>query len=335
MRLARLNVPGVLYHVICRFVGRARFMRGDAERETYLRLLAHALNESDWRCVAYALMSTHIHLAMLAGTEPLGTWAKRAHCPFAEWINHSLDRVGPVFAHRPKDFAILPENERSVIAYIHNNPVEARLVRLARDSRWTSHRAYAGLESHPPWLDVDLGLARCGFEDGEQFDRWVSGTPGVSGDTSVEAVRNAVRGRGALVLATPTAGMQPSIPLVARSFAHVRPDPVRVMQITAEITCIPLARLCSRQRIPSLIAAREIAVHAGRAMGLTASDLATAMGLRPQGVGRIARRALAEQSLLAVKAVLARMEAEISAKALRTEEERPHAVPRSRAVTRR
>jgi len=327
MRLARLNVPGVLYHVICRFAGRAWFLHGDDERELYLRLLAHALDDSDWRCLAYALMSTHIHLAMVAGSEPLGSWAKRVHCPFAETINLRFARVGPVFAHRPKDFAVLPHNERHVIAYIHNNPVAAEVVQAARDSRWTSHRAYAGMERPPRWLDVDLGLARCGFEDGTEFDHWVSKTPGESGETSVDAVQRAIRPRGALMLATPTSGALgalPSVPIVARTFAHVRPDPARLMEIVAEIECVPQPRLCSRQRIPALVSARATAVHAGRAMGLTASDIATVMGLTQQGVARIARSGLDGDGIAAVNRVLARMEAEVAEKVRRRPQEPRH-----------
>lgn len=316
MRLARLNVPGVLYHVICRFIGRAWFMRGDVERETYLRLFAHSLRESDWRCFAYALMSTHIHLAMVAGSEPLANWAKRVHCPFADWINQRFDRVGPVFAHRPKDFAVLPENERSVIAYIHNNPVAAKLVCAARDSHWTSHRAYAGLESRPPWLDVDGALARTGFGDGEQFDRWVSETPGESAETKVDEFQREIRARGALVLATPTGGVLPSVPIVARPFAYVRPDPARLIQVVAEVTGIPEPQLCSRRRVPAMIAAREIAVHAGRAMGLTLSDIAAALGVTPQGVASMGRRTLSEQCVAVAETVLARMQAEHSSMAL-------------------
>jgi len=313
MRLARLNAPGVLYHVICRFIGRAPFMRGDEERNTYLRLLAHSLEQSDWRCFAYALMTTHIHLAMVAGDEPLANWAKRVHCPFAEWINARFDRVGPVFAHRPKDFAVRPENEGRVLAYIHNNPVEAGLVQAARDSRWTSHRAYVRLDSRPPWLDVDGALARCGFGDGAQFDRWVSGTPGETGETSVGAFQRAIKPRGALVLATPTGGALPSVPIVARPFAHVRPDPARLMQVVADIIGVSEPRLCSRLRVPLLITGRQIAVRAGRRMGLSASDMAAAMGVTPQGVERMARRTLAELSAEIVEAVLARMQAEMSA----------------------
>jgi len=283
------------------------------ERATYLRLFGHAMHMSDWRCIGYALMSNHIHLAMVAGSQPLATWAKRVHTPFSHWINRRFERFGHVFAHRPKDFAILPEDEPKLLAYVHNNPVAAKICSAPRESSWTSHRAYLGLAGCPDWLDVALGLARCGFADRESFDRWVCATPGDSGETDVSSIGRALARRGALAIATPTAGPAPAAPIVARPFAHVRPDPVRLVELVEEATRMPLARFCSRQRSNELVAARQVAVQAGRAMGLSSGDLATVMGLAPQSVARIARRG-DPRSADAVATVLARMEREIAAK---------------------
>ena len=61
-RKPRSNQPGVVYHLISRFVEREWFIKEEEEREYYVRLLGRALSESDWRCLAYAVMSNHIHL---------------------------------------------------------------------------------------------------------------------------------------------------------------------------------------------------------------------------------------------------------------------------------
>ncbi|NVB81721.1 MAG: hypothetical protein HOV81_25225, partial [Kofleriaceae bacterium] len=53
------------------------FLTSDNERRYYLQLLARALRQTDWRCVAYCLMSNHLHFAMIAGEKNLESWAKK------------------------------------------------------------------------------------------------------------------------------------------------------------------------------------------------------------------------------------------------------------------
>ena len=71
MRTARATPEGEVHHVISRFVDGRFFLTTDSERAHYLRLLGKALQKSDWTCLAYAVMSSHIHLAMIAGRKPL------------------------------------------------------------------------------------------------------------------------------------------------------------------------------------------------------------------------------------------------------------------------
>jgi hypothetical protein len=285
MRTARLHAPGTVFHLIWRFVDRHWFVNDDVERETYFRMFAHALSDSRWRCLAYALMSNHIHLGMVAGRDSLESWAKRVHSPFAQWMNRRHGRLGALMADRPKDFAIAPENVGALIAYIHNNPVRASVVGRARASTWTSHRAYVGDVVTPPWLHVAEGLARAGFTDAEAFDSWVGRTSGESGEVDLATLRRSVKQRGALEFGTPMRlSDRVHAPLVGRTFAHVRPDPKRLVEIAAELFEIPRLALCSRRRNPTLVAARRVAVYCGKSMGLTGSELAAAMGVTPQAV---------------------------------------------------
>ncbi len=296
-RTARLNVPGVVYHVISRFVDHSWFITEDVERARYLQLFERAMEVSDWRCLSYALMSSHTHHGMVAGESSLQAWAKAVNGPFAQWMNHRHDRAGPMMAGRPADWAVLPENEGPLLAYIHNNPVRAGVVARARESDWTSHRAYLGKARAPAWLHVDEGLARTGVADAASFDAFVDGTEGQSGEVpNLPGIHRAARRRGAIELGTPTAGTTPIIPLVMRPFGHIRPDPRRIVELVAGMFGVPLAIVCSRQRNPAALAARRVAVHCGVAMGLSGADLASALGLSPQAVSKISRRNL-EDSL--------------------------------------
>src|SRR5690606_4780288 len=147
---------------------------------------------------------------------------------------------------------VLPENEGQLVAYIHNNPVAAEVVPRARESTWTSHRAYMGLDVAPAWLHVDSGLLRAGLDDRAQFDAWIDATPGDAGYVELEGVRRLAQRRGAIEVATPTGGAVPVIPLVSRPCAYLRPDPRVVVRVTADVIGLGIEDLCSRRRNPAV-----------------------------------------------------------------------------------
>ena len=300
--MIRHNVPGVVYHLIWRFVDRDWFFRSDEERARYLHYVGRAMAETDWRCLSYALMSSHIHMAMVAGEAPLESWAKRAHSPFAAWMNRQHGRIGPLIADRPKDLGVPDDRVPQVIAYIHNNPVRAGVVARAADSGWTSHRAYTRAARAPAWLSVDEGLRRCGLAR-EDFDAWIAATPGEGRWPGESAMRREARKRGAVELATPIATQPAQYPLVARPFGHVRRDPRQVIHIVARALGLSAAELCSRRRVRAAVDGRFTAVHCGRALGITTGDLASAIGISPSAVCQIAvKRPTAAQARLVQRA---------------------------------
>src|SRR5690349_742009 len=100
--------PGGVYHVISRFVAKQWFIEGEHERRVYLEMLGTALGETDWRLLSYALMSSHIHLAFVAGSTPLATWMRSVHTQFAQWVNKRHERIGAVFVKGPNVIDLRP-----------------------------------------------------------------------------------------------------------------------------------------------------------------------------------------------------------------------------------
>jgi hypothetical protein len=258
-------------HLISRFVDRNWYIATDAERTRYLQLLQHALRQSDWRCLAYAVMSNHIHHAAIVGTQPLASWARRAHSPFADWMNRTHDRIGPIFVRGPKEIETPPERVGALIAYIHNNPVRAGTVTVPNASDWTSHRAYAGLVRGPDWLHVRQGLALAGIAQGDAFDAWVRTRP-----DEREVVR-------AIDLAD-----EP--PLRDAVECHV--DAEEVVQVVAKELGISTVQLCSRRRSVVESTGRRVAIHAAARVGICGAQIARALGLSQQGASRIGRDAV-------------------------------------------
>ncbi|MCG8419505.1 MAG: hypothetical protein MJE77_16360, partial [Proteobacteria bacterium] len=105
-RIARQIPQGAVVHIISRFVNRAYRLNTDAQRENYLSRVARVVSHTDWTLLGYALLSTHIHWAAVAGNKPLWQFAKPLHCGFARWLNITDSTFGPVFAERPSAFIV-------------------------------------------------------------------------------------------------------------------------------------------------------------------------------------------------------------------------------------
>jgi REP element-mobilizing transposase RayT len=175
-----LSVPGGVFHLVSRFARDEWWLDRAGAREAYLTLLGAATQKSDAAVLAYCLMSSHVHLIVVQGEEPLERFTKSVHTGFAGWAQRSRRRdkaLGAVFAGRPR--AVLVEEEGyllELVRYVHNNPVRAGLVRVARNSAWSSHMAYVGLSAAPRWLRMGYVLERFG-RDGKRaatrFDAFV------------------------------------------------------------------------------------------------------------------------------------------------------------------
>ena len=154
-RYARLYYPGGLFHVISRCLNREFLINDDEDRRKYLSLLESALSRCDATLLAWCLMSSHVHLVVRAGDDPLDRLMKPLHSGYAGWKNRRAGRAGPVFAARFKSPLVDADTYLlRLVRYVHNNPVRARQAPRAELSPWSSHRAYVGMEPAPPWLNV-------------------------------------------------------------------------------------------------------------------------------------------------------------------------------------
>ncbi len=311
MWIVRQSAPGCLHHVISRFIDREFLVPDDAARACYLKLLGRAMTDSDWRCVAYAVMGNHVHLAMVAGASPAERWLRRVHPPFAAWTNSRTGRIGPVFAGSPAIWVMRPENERRLVSYIHNNPVRAGVVPRARESTWTSHRAYLGL-ADVPWLATELALARLRIT-ADELDAIVDRDVGYEPvQEPVDRVRRAARKRGGLEVGTPTReGLL--VPIMARPFAHLRPDPRRIVEVIAEVAGLTPRQLRSRARNPVTIAGRALVVQCGRSLGLSISSMAATLGISSQRGSVLGLRSLSRSERLVLEVARNRIEQELAA----------------------
>lgn len=292
-RKPRNTEPRTVYHLISRLVDREWFIANDKERSCYMHLLGNALAQSDWCALGYAVMSNHMHHAVVAGTDALDRWVRRVHSPFADWLNREHDRIGAIFVRGPKQLAVNATGVGQLLAYIHNNPVRAGIVPDARLSGWTSHRAYLGLDPAPPWLAVEEGLARGGFADRSVFEAFVRLHPR-------DPARDRLRDRRLI-----------EDPEARESFhrpAEPQIDAAQVVEETAQVLAVEPAVLRSRRRSQLHVFARHVAVVAAERVGLSGVQIARALCLSQQGASFIANRGASPEIEAAAERVVSRLE---------------------------
>ena len=159
-RPLRIEFAGGLYHVTSRGNAREDIYVDDDDRIAFLELLHKACNRYDWYCHAYCLMSNHYHLLIETGTSSLSKGMKYINGTYTQGYNRTHKRVGHVFQGRYK--AILVEKDSYLLElsrYIVLNPVRARMVRSAKDWKWSSYRATAGFKENEACLTTDWILS--------------------------------------------------------------------------------------------------------------------------------------------------------------------------------
>ena len=128
-RLARLDAPGVLHHVIIRGIERRVIFRDDFDRENFLKCLSVLVPETQTICYAWVFMSNHAHFLLRSGLGGIAHLMRRLLTGYAVSFNRRHRRHGQLFQNRYKSI-ICQEDVyfKELIRYIHLNPVRAKVV---------------------------------------------------------------------------------------------------------------------------------------------------------------------------------------------------------------
>jgi putative transposase len=242
-RQVRMERAGAWYHVTSRGIDRRDIFKDDRDRKHWLGLLAEAREMFKLVVHSYVLIPNHFHLMLETREANLSRAMHWFNTSYTVWFNRRHRRVGPLYQGRYKAIVVDPEEwGQELSRYIHLNSVrikalgldkqarkadrlglrgkpDAELVRKRiahlRDYRWSSYRAYIGLEKEPEWLEtrVVLGMGGRGSQreqrrsyrgyveeagrEGLEESPWENLTSQLilGGKEFVDEVRGAVRGR--------------------------------------------------------------------------------------------------------------------------------------------
>ena len=267
-RPLRIEQAGGWYHITTRGNERRAIFRCDRDREHFLELLGAMTRRFAVHLHAYVLMDNHYHLLLELEELNLSRAVQWLNVSYSIWFNRRHRRSGHLFQGRFKSVILsLEEWGLGLSRYLHLNPVrvvqlglgkahrqhqrqganqkpklqevEQRIERL-RSYRWSSYRAYLGLDSAPDGLETKKVLSLGGGRKAEWVERYREYVEGavregleaspweelkeqvvLGGERFVERVRSQVAGdereqRGARRLAGRRPGLETVIGCVER-----------------------------------------------------------------------------------------------------------------------
>ena len=142
-RQKRVKSETGIYHVMLRGINKQQVFYDNDDYNMFLTVLSRCKTISGFRLHAYCLMRNHVHLLIQEGEEPIDLIFKRLGDAFVYWYNIKYERTGAVFQGRYKS---LPVNDDayfiSVLRYIHQNPINAGIVKRCSDYTFSSYNDY-------------------------------------------------------------------------------------------------------------------------------------------------------------------------------------------------
>jgi REP-associated tyrosine transposase len=145
VRLPRLMLPGIAYHVAQRGNRRERTFFEDSDYALYRNLLAEAAQRAGAAIWCYCLMPNHVHLIVVPADEDgLRRTFAETHRRYTGFINTRAYWTGHLWQGRFGAVAMDEDHLANAVRYVALNPVRARLVQRAEDWRWSSVAAHLG-----------------------------------------------------------------------------------------------------------------------------------------------------------------------------------------------
>lgn len=149
----RIDIPGMVQHVICRGIERKEIFKSEDDYKELLSRLTKLAGAEDIKVYAFCLMPNHIHLLVRPLKMTLSSFMSRLLTGYAIYFNRKHKRAGHLFQNRYKSYVVEEDTYLlELIRYIHLNPVRAGIVpditRLAVYP-YTSYPTLMGRSNHP------------------------------------------------------------------------------------------------------------------------------------------------------------------------------------------
>lgn len=176
-RQARLDIPGLLVHVMARGIERRAVFQTKADYEDFLFRLERAKAKVPVQLYAWSLMPNHFHLLLRSGSHGIAPFMRSLMTGYATAFNHRHRRFGHLFQNRYKSIVCEEDTYAlELVRYIHLNPLRAGIVgnlKALGKYPYSGHAALLGVRPIPwqetkevlSWFGKRVGKARRQYED--------------------------------------------------------------------------------------------------------------------------------------------------------------------------
>jgi putative transposase len=161
-RLARLDAPGVLHHIIIRGIERRAIFKDDFDRENFLVRLSSLIPETQSSCYAWVFMSNHAHFLLRSGYQGVAHLMRRLLTGYAVSFNRRHRRHGQLFQNRYKSIICQEDTYfKELVRYIHLNPVRGKIVADLNGLNKYPYSGHSTLMAHQKraWQETDYVLS--------------------------------------------------------------------------------------------------------------------------------------------------------------------------------
>jgi putative transposase len=169
-RVARLDTPGLLHHVMIRAIERRKIFNDDKDRENFIERLSILLPETKAQCYAWSFLSNHAHFLLRSGPGGIAALMRRLLTGYAVSYNRRHKRHGQLFQNRYKSVVCQEDAYlQELVRYIHLNPLRANMVFSLKELDRYSYCGHSVLmgKKKREWQDVEYVLGFFGRRVGE------------------------------------------------------------------------------------------------------------------------------------------------------------------------
>lgn len=143
-RTARKYLDGHHFHVMVQGIGKEYIYPTDDFKGYYLACLQRFKEKTNTKILGFCVMGNHAHLLLsVNNATDLGLFMQSVNFEYARYYNRTRKRVGYVFRERYRS-EIIKKIDYLVycLAYIHNNPIKAKMIKKAGDYNYSSYTNY-------------------------------------------------------------------------------------------------------------------------------------------------------------------------------------------------
>jgi len=152
-RPIRIEYEDACYHVMNRGRARQKIFLNAEYFDAFLVCLSEAHRRFGIQILCYCLMDNHYHLLIKTPEANLGRAMRHINGVYTQRYNRLKKTDGALFRGRYKAICVEEDSYQLQLSrYIHQNPLEAKIVKKNDDYPWSSYAYYVTNQKIPDWL---------------------------------------------------------------------------------------------------------------------------------------------------------------------------------------